>query len=131
MINISELFWCCNDPGCPPEEKEEACKQLREFFRDLMQSIYLARFVNPRIPPIPPLDPPLQFEPTPTPFTEQLANHQFLIGQLILNELDPSPQPSIFSFIREHQIQVDLAKNLLMQFERAADEMRQIVEAEN
>jgi hypothetical protein len=125
MTTLSELWWRCND-GDPA-----ACDQLGAFLRDLLESMYLARYFNPSIPPIPQPGPYLNFEPTPTPMTELLANQQFLINQLVLNALgDPSPQPSVFAYTRENQLHLDVAKQLLTRFERAADEMRQIVETE-
>jgi len=93
--------------------------------------MYLARYFKPQIPPIPQPGPYLNFEPTPTPTIEQLVNQQFLINQLALNALsDPTPQPSIFAYIRENHLHLDVAKQLLTRFEQAADDMRQIVETE-
>jgi len=110
-------------------EKEKARNQLGNFFRDLLESMYLARFFKPRIPPFPQPGPYLNFEPTPTLTIEVLVNQQFLINQLMLNALsDSSPQPSIFTYIRENQLDLNVAKQLLTRFEQAADEMRQIVE---
>lgn len=128
MANIGELYTRCNDSSLPPEVKELACKELREQLRDLLQSIYLASTIWPRIPPFPWPDPILR-DPTITPMIEQLANHQFLIGQLVLNELaDPSPQPSIFSFIQDNELHLDAAKQLLAQFDQATDQMRELIE---
>ena len=123
MTILSELWARCNYGDT------SACAQFRKFFRDLLESMYLARHF-PRIPPVPQPGPKLDFEPTPTPMIEEvLANQQFLINQLMLNALgNPNPQPNIFSYIRERQLHRDVAKQLLTQFEQAADEMRQIVE---
>lgn len=128
MANLGDLWGRCNNDFLPPAVKEQACAAFREQMRDILQSMYVARFFKPRIPPIP--DPYRRFNPIPTPMIEQLANHQFFIGQLMLNALGgPSPQPSIFSYIQEEQLHLDVAQQLLTQLEQAADEMREVINA--
>lgn len=127
MATLSEHWVKINDPTASKVVKEEA----RKFFRDLLESIYVARYF-PRNPPFPQPGPYVNLEPTPTPMIELLVNQQFLINQLVLNALgDPTPQPSIFSYVRENQLHLDVTKQLLTRFEQAADEMRQIVEADS
>ena len=122
MANLGELWGQCNAGSAP------ACAALREQMRDILQSMYVARFFKPRIPPLP--NPYRRFDPTQPLVVEELANHQFLISQLMLNALgDPNPQPSIFSYIQEEQLHLDVAQQLLTQLEQAADEMREVIEA--
>lgn len=121
MANLGDLWQQCNSGS------SAACQSFRELMRDILQSAYLVRYFRPRIPPLP--DPYPRFDPTPTPVIEQLANHQFLIEQLVLDAVgDPSPQPNIFSYVRDQQLHLEAAKQLHEQFQRAADEMRDIVE---
>ena len=78
------------------------------------------------VPPLPPPEPP---DSIPDSVREQLANHEFLIRELLLHALgDPSPQPSLLTVLSEKKLRYVTAKELLALFERAADEMRQIVE---
>ena len=57
MANLSELWTRCNDPTLSPAAKQQACDELADFFRNLLESMYLAQYIRPRIPPIPPPDP--------------------------------------------------------------------------
>ncbi len=122
MANLGSLWQRCKSGS------SNACEAFREHMRDILQSAYLARYFKPRIPPLPGSY--QRLDPTPTPVIEQLTNHQFLIGQLMLDTLgDPSPQPSVFSYMRDQHLSLNAAKQLLTQFERAADEMREIIES--
>ncbi|MEZ4712667.1 MAG: hypothetical protein R3A44_36105 [Caldilineaceae bacterium] len=125
MATIGELWRSVNDPTKTFGEVERAREELGDFLRDLLESMYLARY----FPQFPAPSPSLNFEPTPTPMIEQTANQQFIMSQLVLNTLeDPSRQLSIFAYIRDNQLHIDVAKQLRTRFEQAADEMRQIVE---
>lgn len=70
MTIIGELWRCINDSTKSSDEVEKAREQLRNFLRDLLESMYLARYFKPQNPPIPQPDPYLNLEPTSTPMIE-------------------------------------------------------------
>ena len=126
MTDLLQLFITCNDFNQPPQVREQACRQFQDFFRELFASVELARFLRPRIPPI----------PLPVPATdlevdaihEKLANHEFLIRELLMHALGvPVQQLGVLTYLSEKNTHQVTARELLERFEVAAEEMRQIV----
>jgi hypothetical protein len=126
MADLLHLFVKSTDLSLPPEERKLAGQQLEDYFRNLFYSVEVARFLKGPGGSLPPPEPP---DSIPDSVREQLANHEFLIRELLLHALgDPSPQPSLLTVLSEKKLRYVTAKELLALFERAADEMRQIVE---
>lgn len=120
------LFACSSDPN------SEECKTAKQFFRNLLESIYLTRFI--KYPPVgvrpPPGPSPFGGGPQPEPPTISsiIANQNFLIGELLTHALgDPNPQPnrpSLISEIRRSGIQIEVVKGLIKQFENATEALK-------
>ena len=126
MADLLHVFVESTDLNLPPEERKLAGEQLEDYFRNLFYSVEVARFLKGPDGPLP------SPELSPDSIREQLANHEFLIRELLLHALGaPSPQPSLLTVLSEKKLRYVTAKELLALFEQAADEMRQIVEAES
>ena len=129
MTDLLHVFVTSKDFNQPPEVRKLAEQQFADYFRDLFYSVEVARFLKNQGGSPPPPEPPA---PPPDSVHQQLANHEFLIRELLLHALgEASPQPNLLTVLTEKKLRHATAKEMLALFERAADEMRQIVEAEN
>lgn len=112
----------------------------RDFFKELLEAQYLAKFIN-RIKLVTPLPPlpfpgpgPFEGEPQPQPSMSSLSidARDVLLGDLLINALgDPSPQlnrPLYINKIRESGIHMEVVKDLLSQFEDGAKALREELE---
>ena len=113
-----------NPFACSIDPDSAECRESKRFFRELFEAMYIARFL-PKLPiprPIP--DPPPFFgDPSPQPSLE--AFHNVVSAELLAHALqDPTPTP-ILKALKESNLQYDVAKNLLQQFEHAAKSLKQ------
>jgi hypothetical protein len=102
----------------------------REFFKQLLEAVYLAKFLQrpPRF--VPPLDSPLGSEPQPQPSEPQpqpnspaiLDSQRLLLGELLIHTLNSSPNvssSSIIGEIRESGVQAEVLQDLISRLETA------------
>ena len=118
-----------NPFACSIDPNSDECRESKRFFRDLLQAMYIARYL-PKLPiprPIPD-PPPFLRDPTPQPSLE--AFHNVVTAELLVHALqDPTPTPMLKA-IKESNLQYDVAKDLLQQFELATkgrkEELKQL-----
>lgn len=114
-----DFYACSRDPSSP------ACEATKRFFRDLLEAMYLARFINfPRIPIRPEPDPwpGLYFgDPNPQP---NINDWRFGLSLELLNSALKQKEisPALDS-IRQSGLQYQVAKQLKAQFDFASKEL--------
>lgn len=95
----------------------------REFFKELLEAVYLAKFLQrpPRF--VPPLDLPFGSEPQPQPNSPATLDSQgLLLGELLIHTLNSSPKvssSSIIGEIRESGVQAEVLQDLISRLETA------------
>lgn len=117
-----DFYACVNNPG------SRDCAEARAFFRELLEAMYLARFISPP-KPFPPLPGPFFGDLSPQPSVSAVIGHQnVLISELLVNALrDPTPTPMIES-LQQSGIQREVAKTLLGRFSLAVKALEKEIE---
>ena len=110
--------------ACTIAPNSDECRKAKRFFRELLEAMYLARYL-PRLPiPRPLPDPPPFFrDPSPQPSTNPFQH--VLTAELLVHALkDPTPTPMLAA-LKESKLQYEVVNDLIQQFELAIKGLKQ------
>lgn len=113
-----------NPFACSINPSSDECHESKKFFRDLLEAMYLARYL-PRLRIPRPLPDPSPFFNDPSPQPSLDAFHHVVSAELLVHALkDPTPTPMLQA-LKESNVQYEVAKDLLQQFELASKHLKQ------
>lgn len=124
-----DLFACRTDPN------SEECRKTKQFFTELLEAIYISKYIKHRPVrfPVPLPDPSPEVGPQPEPpgLPSIVASQNILIGELLVHALSHSNQqpssPSLIDEIRKSGVQLEVVRSLIKQFETATQALKKEV----